>query len=292
MIKVTCVKCGMKLEAPDEAAGKKGRCHGCGTVLDMPGSEAHEAKHGKQSTKTPVLITLIVLATGFAIWALYSKGSVGLGHFSAGSPGSISGGMWITKGGGQSDIIRGQAIFLLPEYVCLHKVKNFLQHSKTASQESVKKYEEELKTAEGDWEKAYQAALDANILALKMVALLMDSSSDFPTIELLASFETILAARFLTPACFLVMTQERKISLQETYFELGLEFLDDYLIETKTTIEGQYKFDDIPEGKYVIVSNWKSAFNYIEWIVPVAVKGGEKTELDIHNANAIRIKNI
>ncbi len=30
MINIICFNCGKSLEAPDEAAGKKGRCSGCG----------------------------------------------------------------------------------------------------------------------------------------------------------------------------------------------------------------------------------------------------------------------
>lgn len=35
MIEVTC-KCGRVLQAPDKAAGKKGRCKNCGAVLSVP----------------------------------------------------------------------------------------------------------------------------------------------------------------------------------------------------------------------------------------------------------------
>lgn len=36
MIRINCVNCRKKLEAPEEAAGKKGRCPGCGQVFDLP----------------------------------------------------------------------------------------------------------------------------------------------------------------------------------------------------------------------------------------------------------------
>lgn len=38
-IKVTCSSCGGVLHAPDDAAGKKGRCPTCGTVLTIPADE-------------------------------------------------------------------------------------------------------------------------------------------------------------------------------------------------------------------------------------------------------------
>jgi DNA-directed RNA polymerase subunit RPC12/RpoP len=37
MIKLICLNCGKKLEASDEAAGKKGKCPDCGEVFDVPG---------------------------------------------------------------------------------------------------------------------------------------------------------------------------------------------------------------------------------------------------------------
>ena len=36
MIKVTCRNCGKHLEAPDGAAGRKGKCPGCGEVFEVP----------------------------------------------------------------------------------------------------------------------------------------------------------------------------------------------------------------------------------------------------------------
>lgn len=38
-IKVTCQKCGNVLHAPDTAAGKKGKCPKCATVMDIPGAK-------------------------------------------------------------------------------------------------------------------------------------------------------------------------------------------------------------------------------------------------------------
>ncbi len=36
MVKINCNNCGKKLEAPGEAAGKKGKCPGCGEVFVIP----------------------------------------------------------------------------------------------------------------------------------------------------------------------------------------------------------------------------------------------------------------
>ncbi len=38
MIKITCRECRGKLEAPEEAVGKKGKCFHCGAVFEVPGS--------------------------------------------------------------------------------------------------------------------------------------------------------------------------------------------------------------------------------------------------------------
>ncbi len=37
MIKITCTNCGKQLEAPEGAAGKKGKCPGCEEVFNVPG---------------------------------------------------------------------------------------------------------------------------------------------------------------------------------------------------------------------------------------------------------------
>jgi len=36
MFKITCAKCAKRLEAPDEAAGKKGKCPECEEIFDIP----------------------------------------------------------------------------------------------------------------------------------------------------------------------------------------------------------------------------------------------------------------
>jgi len=35
VIKIRCGNCGRSLKAPDEAAGQRGRCPGCGKVLNL-----------------------------------------------------------------------------------------------------------------------------------------------------------------------------------------------------------------------------------------------------------------
>ncbi len=42
-IKLACSACGKKSEAPDEAAGKRGRCPGCGEIFIVPGAEKKPA---------------------------------------------------------------------------------------------------------------------------------------------------------------------------------------------------------------------------------------------------------
>lgn len=60
MIQVKCDGCALNFEAPDEAAGKKGRCSHCGTVSDIPGvpGDKHEAGSGGNSAgkRPPALI--------------------------------------------------------------------------------------------------------------------------------------------------------------------------------------------------------------------------------------------
>lgn len=43
MIKLTCENCGKKLEAPDEAEGKKGRCPYCRTIFALPKEDDENA---------------------------------------------------------------------------------------------------------------------------------------------------------------------------------------------------------------------------------------------------------
>ena len=51
MIKITCAECGRHLEAPDDAAGKKGKCPGCGAVFEVPVAGGQFAASGWRMKK-------------------------------------------------------------------------------------------------------------------------------------------------------------------------------------------------------------------------------------------------
>jgi hypothetical protein len=53
MIKIICPNCGKRLEAPEEAAGGKGKCPDCGMVFDVPGGRRLATK------KEPIIRGLI-----------------------------------------------------------------------------------------------------------------------------------------------------------------------------------------------------------------------------------------
>lgn len=72
MIKVSCSGCGRRLEAPDEAAGKKARCPGCGAVFELSASLAGSCPGcGADCPGTAVICTAcgINLVTGARIAA-------------------------------------------------------------------------------------------------------------------------------------------------------------------------------------------------------------------------------
>lgn len=48
MIKVTCSKCGKKLQAPDESDGKKGECPDCGSVFEVKRELKLKSKEPKE----------------------------------------------------------------------------------------------------------------------------------------------------------------------------------------------------------------------------------------------------
>ena len=57
-IKLACSGCGKKLEAPGEAAGKRGRCPGCGEIFIVPAGEKRAADPkilSKLEIKAPAL---------------------------------------------------------------------------------------------------------------------------------------------------------------------------------------------------------------------------------------------
>ncbi len=73
MIKIICFNCGKSLEAPDEAAGKKGRCPGCGEVFEVRGAADEriiDLDEGRQyldeNTRYPVLKSISIFFKIFA----------------------------------------------------------------------------------------------------------------------------------------------------------------------------------------------------------------------------------
>ncbi len=63
MIKITCSGCGKKLEAPEESAGKKGKCSCCREIFEIPeagakisGKDAAAGKSGFGEENTKIII--------------------------------------------------------------------------------------------------------------------------------------------------------------------------------------------------------------------------------------------
>ncbi len=52
MIRITCSGCGKKLEAPEESAGKKGKCSCCRAIFEIPGAGAETSGEDAAAGKT------------------------------------------------------------------------------------------------------------------------------------------------------------------------------------------------------------------------------------------------
>ncbi|MGB7157258.1 MAG: hypothetical protein WBD40_04270 [Tepidisphaeraceae bacterium] len=177
-------------------------------------------------------------------------------------PGSITGSMWITRNSGASDLIRGQEIILYPATIPASEFVASMQD--VAAKWRARAQEARQKAKTDTFLKDYHEsdAKEADEQALKVGAFQYNG---------VKVIDTAMAYDSVAKASHLQLGRLRTAPLQLA----------------KTGADAKYRFDNLQPGNYYVHTFFfASEAGRADWIVPVTVKSGAETQLDLENDNA------
>jgi hypothetical protein len=165
--------------------------------------------------------------------------------------GSIKGGAWVTKQAGNSDIVRGMEVVLMRKLIKRSLLDKWLM---TFEQKKGKN-------------KIIHIALSSILDAkpddeVDIRPLLLDCRSTSDTLDQLTE-------DLAWPAAALHASETVVV----------------------TDIDGKYEIKDVPGNDYYVYASYSTAYNYIDWLIPVTISSPEPLKVDLHNLTARLIKN-
>jgi len=187
-------------------------------------------------------------------------------------PGSVEGGAWVIKGGGQSDVLRGLTVYILPAAINTQAIAPQLEELR----EDCEKHEEEHAETAKKWEKDEECREKQ-----KMMRTIGDAVKN-----MLASTQEVKSKE--------IYDFIRADNLSSMFPDLGVS-QDEIWPKTvaataiasgTTGIDGKYSVSNLAEGDYILYAQAAAATYIIEWCVPVTVKAGQITKIDLFNDNA------
>jgi hypothetical protein len=170
---------------------------------------------------------------------------------------SLTGGAWVIKGGGQSDILRGLSIFVLRSELARRELDDAVAEMKR----------------QPDFE-------DFGESAVRLASRPPDDRIDLQWY--------LNAVRYRKHSD----DSNNKKMLQIRYDTVWPKFVKAALVaEAETNIDGKYKVPEIKGGKYLVYALHETRFGLIEWLLPLEIKRPGEVTLDLYNKNAETILN-
>ena len=188
---------------------------------------------------------------------------------------TISGSAWLTREGGDSDVLRGLRIRLLSSATPKEAVARSLQHN-------VKQWRDWEKF-ENDQAKQYaneEFMKDTVTAAHKEAA---DSESRAKAVE--ATISQLPATMDVRRAYSMAVDSSQ---YKVPSFDAVVDATAMY--ETKTDVNGKYTLRDLPVGSYYLQAEIDSSKHFVEWLIPILADGTDMS-IDIENGTAITIHN-
>jgi len=197
---------------------------------------------------------------------------------------TISGGAWIVKGGGSSDLLRGMKVYLIKDECTGKSVRQCYQQAADEAKSSAEfwrkaaKENREKPDEYGIYKKSaddYDA--DANALDEYATAVIADAKKIPYRMGVRDAYRLVRH----------VANSEPKYSIAGP---LGARFGDVIKeVSQKTVqvnIDGKFSFDAVPGGKHYLYAFWSTEFSSIEWLIPLDVKESVAISQDLFNDTA------
>lgn len=278
-VKFYCPKCKQPLEAPEDMLGQTVDCPSCNTRIQIPQSQpkatpvvrtTHQSiskPRSKAHTQTQHRGTqtrpkLIFVFSALAIVIVALAVTIGVFVNRQTRPGSVEGGAWVIKGGGQSDVLRGLTVYIMNADIDSTSIEAPLRKLCVDMRELIPP-----PLAKQNFAKECGEKID-NILTSK-------SRPDLRTLYELV--RTVQKNAISDTEFFLVLLEHDAIWPSI----LGSALLH----KGQTGIDGKYTIPDIMPGEYFLYAQASSSFYFVEWFLPVKVTSGQPTKIDLFNEN-------
>ena len=205
---------------------------------------------------------------------------------------TVSGGAWIVKGGGSSDLLRGMKVYLLKADCTGTAVRGcYGSAAGNAKQDAAfrRKSAEEYREKQDDYgiykKAADEAEADANELEEYAAATVQSAETIPDTLSVHDAYRLVQIIVNSSPGY-------RKYSIVGP---LGARFRNvvDECAEknTQVNIDGKFSFDAVSGGRHYLYAFWSTAFSSIEWLVPLDVQQSATISRDLFNDTAEIISN-
>ena len=225
---------------------------------------------------------------------------------------NISGGAWVIRGGGQSDILRGLEIYILKERIERSAIADILVEIHDKLDKSFACLKRESEKDHGD--QSFNP-LDYNPLCLelilKRISLMLKS---IMTRDITAREALTLKVKALTLKVkeYLEKSEYEMLNIEEIYKLIRqhnqLVEINEYssirndelwpkviarcmVMSIKTDMHGKYKIDNLRRGNYCLYSLFVTKFSLIEWFLPLKRNLFKNISQDLYNNTALKIIN-
>jgi hypothetical protein len=203
--------------------------------------------------------------------------------------GTVSGGAWIIKKTGSSDLLRGMKVYLLkPECsgTTVRQAYEVIADSAKSSAEFWHKDAQDNRNHQSDEFGIYKEAADKDDAKAK-------SFEDYSAI-ILAKMKNIPLQMDVADA-YKQMCDLEALAPDSGTEPLGATFAnvvkDSMLMTAQVTIDGKYSFDNVRGGAYYLYAFWETSYSNIEWLIPVEIKASGAVSKDLFNDTANNIWN-
>lgn len=190
---------------------------------------------------------------------------------------SITGSAWLSKNGGESDLLRGLHVQILAMHADPQAVGDSLREEAIAFDQAADEQDEFSKGFREDDEYGKKVVLEYKTQAKQYrdVAAFMRVSAGKirPNITLDDAYKVLVAAaRFGSPSF-------KRVALAAT------------VLDVKADVNGKYQLSQVPSGHYYLHALLDTKSFYAEWLIPIVVTPDADMKIDLDNDNAVLIKN-
>lgn len=252
----------------------------------------------KRRWRGPLAVGLVVLLVGALAaggwWQLQKKRSV--------APATVSGGMWVTMKLGNSNILRGAEVRLMPLKVQNRYLTGGISGAGLVAEYAKKRNErvvEEVLKKTKDRTKVEEEAKKwllktEDYLTVTKALLALDLRDKAEPVD--ASTLDVMFAALLE---LINDARSHEWSKEDADAMLkwaasnmkALEFYKNARYVATSDVDGKYMFAEVAPGQYCVVARVESVNWLLAWRMPIEVLPGQPLRLDLHNDNANEVSN-